>query len=669
MTKKKMLIAALGILLIAASAVTLWLLRESRISSSQQPELQQKSKTEQKKDAGRVSGAENSSGKESFNIPVLRFTPTDKETLAYQFEMKSDVAVDFDFVISKVKPDEKKQSAAAPNKSNFILNTSGKLCLKFFTKQSGMWDAAGLLKEVDYKFDNVAPSYADALKFPFTFTITQQGYISDFKSTKGTPPEAESFIKQLLYSFQTALPTDAKNEWNTNEIDVNGKYRAKYQIREKEEKTETFSLNKQKLDYISIISLKEMPDFNIKIKESNSKVTVIPDNAWIVDIHGRESTVSETDNYVWGEGVTTFSAKQIQEDISGEFPETFSEFIALLSSPKYRQSRYYATREDFNKLAQGLDTKGAIDKYSEILKSDISNKKSIAEDFFVNYLRLNPYAAFDVVNIVNGDPKRDNYDQSTHLILWRLLTESGHTEAQRAVIQAATDPKYSNLTQMRAIAYIHDFENPEPFLAEDLWKLHKTLSINSSNQDEAELRDMALYAIGALGNEEKLNDELKLKIGKELAEYLKNVSNKEDTIAALTAIGNYGGSELLDDISPLLSSSEEDVRVAAYSSMRRMKDSSAVELLIKSYYNEDSPKVQKSAVKTLASMAVTEQGIKFAQQEVVKTDNYELQIPLVKIIGENLKTYPENEKVLRNVLNDKTDNMVKKEIYKYIMPK
>ncbi|MBF0232580.1 MAG: HEAT repeat domain-containing protein, partial [Desulfamplus sp.] len=439
------------------------------------------------------------------------------------------------------------------------------------------------------------------------------------------------------------------------------------------ENTESFILNKEKLNYMSVIAIKEIPNSNIEVKESNNKVTVISDGAWIVDIQGKEYAISKSDNYQWGESLSTFSASQIKgnisDDISKEFPENFIELKALMNSPKYRQSRYYATQEEFNNLAQGLDTGAAIDRYLEILNSDLSNKKSTAEDFFVNYLRLNPYAVFDVVNLLDGDPKREKYDQSTHLILWRLVAESGHTEAQRAVIQAATDPKYSDLTQMRAIAYIHDFENPQPFLTEELWKLHKSLSSNTSDKHDAEIRDMALYAIGSLGAKEKVNSELKAEIGKQLSEYLVSLENIDDQVAVLNAIGNYGGSDIIDDITPFLSSDQEEVRGAAYTSMCRMDDPSAVELLINSYYREESPAVQKSAIKSLSSMPVTEDGIKFAKEEVLKSDNSDIQIPLIKLIGKNLNQYPENEKVFRELLENQIDNKVKKEIYRYIIPK
>ena len=179
---------------------------------------------------------------------------------------------------------------------------------------------------------------------------------------------------------------------------------------------------------------------------------------------------------------------------------------------------------------------------------------------------------------------------------------------------------------------------------------------------------MALYAIGSLGSEEKSNDELKVEIGGQLAEHLLNTNDSAEQVATLNAIGNYGGAELIGDISPFLSDPQADLRVAAYNSLRRIDDPDAVDLLIQSYYDEPSAKVQKIALQTLTTMPVTEQSIKFVRTEAGKSDSPALQKPLVKILGDNLPQYPENEKFLRMLLKEETGIEIKKEIYHYIRP-
>ncbi|OQX24197.1 MAG: hypothetical protein BWK80_22055 [Desulfobacteraceae bacterium IS3] len=599
---------------------------------------------------------------------LLRFSPKNGQTVVYKFETQSEADIDFGFLLSKIKTDNKSQNPVKQEKSHVILKASGDLCLKFYEMQTGVWNVAAFMEGLTYQLNNVTPAYAKALEFPFVFRMNAGGYLSDFQFTAGIPDEAKEFIRQLLYTLQTGFPSEAKTGWKTRETDVNGTYLAEYAIEDTSD-AESVRLNKRKLEYTAVQAGKDIPGSQIRIEKSRNTVSVPRDGAWLLTLEGEESSSSSSEGFVWGKSTARYSARQISEDISGKFPDMFDKFLAALNSQKYKKSKYYATDEQFDKLGAGLDMKGALAKYSELKNSGINNARSVAEKFLVNYLRQNPQASSDLVNALDKDPKREQYDQSTQLILWRLLTQAGHTEAQQALIGAATDPEYSDLTHIRAVAYVHDFENPEPFLAQQLWDLYKRLPADSAKPEDQELRTMSLYAIGSLGYKDKLNDEIKPEIGRKLTENLKNTDNPGEQAVTLSAIGNYGGSEILNDITPYFSSSDERVRASAYDAIRRMDAPEAVGLLAKSVKTEESPKVREKAFTTLAEMPPTSAGVELAKKEVLSVENPKEQEPLVKVIGENLKTYPQNEQVLRDLLQKAPDNRVKKEIYKYIVPK
>lgn len=287
----------------------------------------------------------------------------------------------------------------------------------------------------------------------------------------------------------------------------------------------------------------------------------------------------------------------------------------------------------------------------------------------VNYLRQNPKACFDLVGIMDKDPKRERLDESTQLILWRLITEAGHTEAQQAVTEAIVKPGFSDLTNIRALAYIHDFEHPESFVADALWQFYKDLSDSPEGQTGQELKTMTIYALGSLGSDDKINEEIKPEISSKLIQHLYNTEDSREQAATLAAIGNYGGEEVIDALEPYFSSESEEIRASAYDALRRMKDPKAAETLAKYYEKEDSAKVRETALRTLKSMPPTSEGVKWASQTVLKTGEPKEQELLVSVIGENLKTYPDNEKVLTELLKKNPDNRVKREIYKYVVPK
>jgi len=237
------------------------------------------------------------------------------------------------------------------------------------------------------------------------------------------------------------------------------------------------------------------------------------------------------------------------------------------------------------------------------------------------------------------------------------------------VIEAVTNQKFSDLTHIRALAYIHDFEHPESFLSDALWQFYKDLGDAPESQTGQELKNMTIYALGSLGSDDKINEEIKPEISSKLIQHLYNTDDFREQATTLAAIGNYGGEEVIDAVEPYFSSENEDVRASAYDALRRMKDPKAAETLAKYYEKEASPKVREAALRTMKSMPPTSEGVKWASQTVLKTEEAKEQELLVSVIGENLKTYPDNENVLRELLKKNPDNRVKREIYKYVVPK
>jgi len=183
-----------------------------------------------------------------------------------------------------------------------------------------------------------------------------------------------------------------------------------------------------------------------------------------------------------------------------------------------------------------------------------------------------------------------------------------------------------------------------------------------------ERKTMSLYAIGSLGHQEKLNEELKPEIGKQLVANLKNTDDPKEQSLTLTAISNYGGADVLDEIAPYFTAEDSGVRASAYDALRRMDDPAAIAVLAQHYATEKSPKVRQAALQTLVRMPPTAEGIEWARKEALVVDFREGQEALVKVLGENLKEYPENEAVLRELLKQNPSNRVKQEIYEYVVP-
>jgi hypothetical protein len=602
----------------------------------------------------------------------LRFKPEDGQTLAFQFESESNAQIDFTFITPNVATSGQ-SSTPAPSqgqKTPIQMQASGELYLKYFVLKPEVWQVAAQLSKVSYQLNQETPRYAEAISYPFTFQMTAKGFLSHFQFTPNIPTEAQQFVEQVLYTLQTAFPTEPKIEWQTKEIDKTGRYQALYQLTGLDHNAGLATVTKEKQNYLSTRAASyeinpALSKAQTQIEKSLMTVTLPIEGPWFLSLEHEESVNSLSGTYEWAETETKSQIRQITKDLTAVFPATFKQFLAQLSAAQFVKSKYYDTDPYFDKLGKNLDMDSALNLFDKLKNSQIPNANRTAEKFFVNYLRQHPQAAFEVVNLLDGDPKRERFDQSTHLVLWRLITEAGHAEAQQAVIDTLIDPNRSPLTKMRALAYLHNFEYPESSTVETLWQFTNKLDL----KNDREYRTMGLYALGSLGNDEKYNEAIKPEIGKILVNNLESTDDPREQAVTLGALGNYGNEEVLEAVEPYFTVENEKVRAAAYGSLRHIDDPQAVEILTTHYAKEKSPAVRVAAAKTLSKMTPSEAGITWAGQTVLTTDAPKEQIPLVEVLGKTLETYPDNEAHLRALLKKNPDNKVKREVYKYIVPK
>ena len=121
--------------------------------------------------------------------------------------------------------------------------------------------------------------------------------------------------------------------------------------------------------------------------------------------------------------------------------------------------------------------------------------------------------------------------------------------------------------------------------------------------------------------------------------------------AVLAALGNYGGEEIIDAVEPYFSAENEQVRSAAYTSLRRIDDPKAMETLFYHYETEEASYVKIAAMNAVKDMPISKETNEFAVRKLINSGNDDIQQEaLVNKLGEGLKKYPKNEDVLRQFL-------------------
>lgn len=603
---------------------------------------------------------------------ALEFTPKHGEILSFRFVMSSDAELRSDIFSG-----DRSKGSSTPDSpfTQLMLKTSGELYLKLYhPDQPGKdFNVAGIIEGPDLTLNGKPTIYAKGIEYPFTFQMDAKGYLTDFTFTHGVPEEAQLIIKTIFYAMQTVYPKKGSHTWKTREIDSTGQYQADYQLTDNGNMEKSFILHKKKQNYLLLHGANQpmaqgLTPSEIRIGESLIKTRVPLTGAWFISTEQKETSEMFSGNQSLGQTTLKFSAMRLNKQPAKAFSKKFSDVMNSLTSPSWIKEQYTVTDPGLNEVSANLDLEAAIKMYLAMRSSQTTADRLQAEKFMVNYLRLNPKACYDLIGLLDGDHQREQYDHKEQLELWHMITMAGHEDAQLAVLDAITNSDYSPLTHIRALAYIHSFEYPEPFLAESLWDFYHGIDMAAGDDQAKELGTMALYAIGGMGSDEKLNESLKPEIGKTLADNLERTENPETQVTTLQAIGNYGGSEVISRIDPYFSSEHEQVRVASYEALRRMESGEAFGTFVKYYSSESSQNVRTSALKILESMPATEETVTWAGKEVLKVDESDDQEALANVLGKNLKDYPQSEKAMRELLGKKPSNIVKKTVYRYIAP-
>lgn len=590
------------------------------------------------------------------------FQPRDGEQLAFRFTMQSQA----DFKMAQLLPREARQGRG--ELSRYRVTAAGEMAMTFLALQPGRWAGVVHSNWQEYRINGVQPQFAAQLNTVFSFEMDQRGTISVFKFKQGLDEAAAGTLRQLILSMQIVLPENAVAKgWTTHETDTDGSYRAEYAIVALAPAEQTIRLSKNKGAYMTVKAA-PAPDSEKPVPtvdESSIAVTLSTTPAWITQISVSEAKSWYKDGEKIGTSAATLAANRIPASAL-MLPKSLAELNRYLTAADLLKSKYYQTDPEMNQLAQGRDLQGAIALFAKLWLSNDERQREIAERFLVNYLRLFPQQAAAYVQFLDRS-RPDWLSEEVELRMWHYLTKAGHLEAQLAMTEVLNSPDYNTLTRYRVLAYLHDFEYPQPQALAQLRQFIAQLSHQSGTQAD-EMRAMAYYVLGTSGAYDKLNTEVQAQVRRQLAADLSPAAPAGNQAVVLQAMGNQGDVTLLPTITPYLSSPDAMVRANAYEALRRMPGEAAVEQLIQSLAGESAGRVREAALQTLSIMPARAAAMPWAQQALLTPAPTAEREILIDILGRAVTTQPGNEAALRRLLAQNPERKLKQRIYQYIRP-
>ena len=587
------------------------------------------------------------------SISDLRFAPQDGSLLAFQFQVDTTLESDVEDVLSHFT------GLGAPSSGlrTFEIHGAGQLYVKYFAADPGNWNVAARIVGATYNVNGTAPNFAPELEYPFSFHMNDRGAIRDIAFVQGVSEDARGVIKSLLLTMAVPLPPSTKSAWVGTGQDDTGEYLARYRV-ENTPAADEWSVVRRKMKYLPRSATL---DITTKIQEAETRATIDRDASWVTTVTHRQSVTQSSDGRPVTGGSSRMSATRIPALAEPKFPATFAKAEADRKSEQWALAHTYRTVPALTAQARGLDFSGALSAFGRMR----AERPNDANAFLLNYLRLHPEAAEQLAKRLSGG--RDDFDADTKNALWSLIARSGHKEAQAAIMNTVLDDQNPSDTRIRALAYVSDFEYPTDAVVEELWDQYE-LPVEEPQSTAGQIKTMSLFALGALGAGSHLDPEAKESIGQELSSALNGSDTAWDERMALRAIGNFGGAELLDDVADRFESPDPAIRAAAFMALRKMTDPRAQSVFIAAFEREPSPEVRASALASLVDMPLRAPTIDWARVALFEETGEAAQVGFVRVLGETIRRYPDNGRVLREYLATRPSMTVKRAIYDYIAP-
>lgn len=586
--------------------------------------------------AGRAEAVE-ANAKDAPGSVALRYSFADGQTREWRILTRTEVAFE--------KPGAK---GGAPLAS---LALDGTLALKFFADAKG-WKVAGRWRTDTFLINSTPPAWAVELERPFAFELDAAGYATGF--TAPGSPKGARLLRRAVAAALPVLPRQPAAEWTVRERDGEGVCRSHYRVAGKSGATVT--LAKAKLEYLEAGGEGETPQVlssRWRFEVDTSEGGALParadgEDATLAGGEALPGAIARVTTTVTGGGL---AIAPIEEGYAAYLAKA-AEKVADARAPSAMRNPFagYTPAKVLGEFAKGWRSDPAG------MEAKLKAWLLLTEGGFGRAV-----AALEEELLQKGDARPKEW-----LHVWRLIAETGTPEAQRALLDAAANQSLSPLTRMEALGHVALVENPEPFLADGLLSLYR--SIPSGGQgDEGVIRSMALLAVGGLGDRTDAVSPEKTRIAGLLRQTLASAS-EADAPDVLEAIGNTGDPTFAQDVAPWFQSQNPSARAGAYRALRRAQGGAAAGALTARIDAETDPQVRKAAINTLASMTPTEseQGwarIKLADPETGESEKSEL----VKFLGKYADK-PENAAALRAAGAKAQSREMKILVYRYVPP-
>lgn len=524
------------------------------------------------------------------------------------------------------------------------------------------WTLSARLQDVDLRVDGQSDARKEMLELPFVIRLDRSGAMTGFTFRSHYPEALAQAIRGLVEPLQVVIGEESSGAWvsheETNELAFDARYErtaidtAAGVVRLSKSKTRT-APNASQRGTLSLIG-----QADTRVKQSDTTIDFSLTGRGVERLETTERIVTMAGRHEISDHSGTFTAVRVSAN-AARLPITLADAKADLSDASFARARMYDVAPEIAPAVEGREVTAFMGDYDVALKQNTA----VGHRLLKNYLRRYPERSLDVARALDG------YVGATADTVvgfgFAAFASAGHVEAQRALVQVATETKWKPLAREKALIAMMELEVPETSVLTAVWNLRTNPT--GTGPDAAMFQSIATNVYGALGDARKGNAGVTAEVVRTLARHLQVTSDTRQQEFALDALSNVGDFASVTPVAaPYFASTNEAVRTRAFSTFRLMQGETAFQKFADRFAAEKSPAVRFQAARTAADMTDSVARNEWARREVATTRDVETRSVLVQILGRGIATHAENDAALRNLLKNETERRVRKEIYAFI---
>lgn len=509
---------------------------------------------------------------------------------------------------------------------------------------------AARLADVDARFDDANDERAELLEAPFLVTVTARGAIDSFTFPTRYPDALAQVVRGLVSPLAVELPGGQAASWTAGDVSNEGLFESRHVVTG--EDAEGIALHRTRTPV-------PLPSSDqVQRGQASADLVVAADSGTLEWIASTEDLTTQRGEAVVGRHVGRLTASRIEAP-EVAMPTTLEEARSVLADPDFARARFYDVTPQLVSRLEGRSVPAILADFSR----ELATNQAAGHALLKNYLRLYPNASADLAHALAAYPA-----EAPELIIgFAALAAAGHREAQDALVTALSAPTSSAALRERAIISMMDLEMPEPFVLDAVWKVRDTLAAQGPRS--ALSLSLANNVYGALGDSRKGNAETTDEVIKTLSASLLSAADRFQIILALDALTNVGDFARVGPLAaPHFDSSDAGVRTSAFVTFRRMSGEAAFDEFAERFAREQDPTVRHEAALVAREMPPTAARHRWALSVLETHRDPGVLVPVIRMLGDELATHPEDAEALRALLATTTDRKVRREVFAFVTP-